>query len=52
MRCLEGIFGSARRTDCDDDASSGLDSRVGFDFSLGCEDVLQQILNEVKIKIA
>ncbi|KAE9590739.1 putative chromatin regulator PHD family [Lupinus albus] len=48
LRCLEDIFGSAHRTNCDD-ASASLDSRVRFDFSLGCEDVLQQILNEMPL---
>ncbi|OIV92333.1 hypothetical protein TanjilG_10543 [Lupinus angustifolius] len=49
LRCLEDIFGSAHITNCDDDASTSLDSRVRFDFSLGCEDVLQQILNEIPL---
>lgn len=48
LRCLEEIFHSAHRIDCDDAAAS-LDSRVGFDFSSSCEDVLQQIVDEVKL---
>ncbi|KAK7244635.1 hypothetical protein RIF29_39460 [Crotalaria pallida] len=48
MRCLEDVFGSVPRTDCDE-ASTSIDSRVRFDFSLGCEDVLQQILNEIPL---
>jgi len=44
LRCLEKL--SSRVVDRL--ASSTSDSRAGFDFSRSCQDVLQEILNEVK----
>ncbi|XP_054799485.1 uncharacterized protein LOC129303924 [Prosopis cineraria] len=49
-RCLEGLFGSAGGLNFD--ASSSLDSRLGFDVSSSCEDVLRQILHEVPLSSA
>lgn len=40
LRCLEYLFGPTNGT-------TTLDSKVGFDFSKSCEDVLQCILHEV-----
>ncbi|XP_061357939.1 uncharacterized protein LOC133302210 isoform X3 [Gastrolobium bilobum] len=42
MRCLEELCVNR-------DASSTLDSRVGFDFSRSCVDVLQEILHEIPL---
>ncbi|MED6184211.1 hypothetical protein PIB30_045242 [Stylosanthes scabra] len=47
LRCLEEIFDSAHRVECDAAVSAGLDSRVRFDFSSSCEDVLQKIMDEI-----
>ncbi|RYR51754.1 hypothetical protein Ahy_A06g026735 isoform A [Arachis hypogaea] len=46
LGCLEEIFNSAHRVGCDEATSASLDSRVRFDFSSSCEDVLQKILDE------
>lgn len=52
LRCLEEVSACV----VDTDASSTVDSRVGFDFSRGCEDVLQETLGELiplsKLKMA
>ncbi|RDY07134.1 hypothetical protein CR513_08785, partial [Mucuna pruriens] len=45
LRCLEEL--STRVVD--PSYSSTLDSRVGFNFSRGCEDVLQEILGEIPL---
>ncbi|XP_027365402.1 uncharacterized protein LOC113872222 isoform X2 [Abrus precatorius] len=42
IKCLEELFGYAGEVD-----PSTLDSRVGFDFSRSCEDVLEEILREI-----
>jgi len=44
LRCLEKLSTSM----VDRVASSTSDSRAGFDFSRSCQDVLQEILDEVK----
>lgn len=44
LRCLEELPTSV----VERVASSTSDSRAGFDISRGCQDVLQEILNEVK----
>ncbi|XP_057718967.1 uncharacterized protein LOC130933383 [Arachis stenosperma] len=49
LRCLEEIFDSAHRVGCDEATSASLDSRVRFDFSSSCEDVLQKILDEIPL---
>ncbi|MED6206786.1 hypothetical protein PIB30_029980 [Stylosanthes scabra] len=50
LRCLEEIFDSTHRVECDAAAvSASLDSRIRFDFSSSCEDVLQKILDEIPL---
>lgn len=44
LRCLETLSTIM----VDGVASSSSDSRAGFDFSRSCQDVLQEILDEVK----
>lgn len=45
LRCLEGLFASQNEVASDVPSAQG--SKVGFDLSASCEDVLQQILQEV-----
>jgi hypothetical protein len=45
LRCLEGFFGPSNGIT--NDACSAPASKVGFDLSKSCEDVLQHIVHEV-----
>lgn len=45
LRCLEDLFGSSDKVN--NDGLSCTENKVGFALSESCEDVLQQILQEV-----
>ncbi|GLT55244.1 hypothetical protein SLA2020_283850 [Shorea laevis] len=47
LRCLEGLFGASNGIT--NDACSAPASKVGFDLSKSCEDVLQHIVHETSL---